>query len=97
MFIRRVDNRNINFGIYKKTIKKPYGTLDIGEYKDTVIEIYTAKEPQKNTLLHKLYYVSKKVGEWVETEFKSYKNGNCGKRVKSRNSKFFTQGNDEDA
>lgn len=75
---------NINFGIYKHTIKKPYGYVDVGEYRDKVIEIYTAKR-EDNSLLHKLFYIKNKTGEWLMSRLKYFFNNKCQRVINSRN------------
>ena len=62
-----------SFGIYIKTIKKPYGKVDIGAYKGYSIEIYTAYD--KELIRHKLYYVKDKTGKWLKSRLDFYING----------------------
>ena len=80
---------NINFGIYKQTIKKPYGYVDIGEYRDKIIEIYHSFNQVDGTLLHKLYYIKDKVEGWMRSKLKYYKNNRCDRVINSR--KFETR------
>ena len=74
MNIKPVDN--IKFGIYKGTHKTYYGNVDRGIYKDKIIDIYTALNPD-NTLKHKLYYVSNTIGGWIKSKLKFFKNNKC--------------------
>ena len=88
-------NNSLNFGIYKKTIKKPYGSLDIGEYKGKIFDIYSAND-EKGELLHKLYYVKNKAEEWVMTKLKYFKNNKCQRIVRSYNFAVHHVGKDYD-
>ena len=67
---------NINFGIYEGTHKTYYGYVDSGMFKDHVIDIYHAFD-ENGKLKHKLYYVSKNIGDWVKSKLKFFKDGKC--------------------
>lgn len=75
---------NIAFGIYKKSVVKPYGYVDIGQYQDKIIEIYTAKR-EDGSLLHKLYYIKNLAGEWLMSRLKYFYKGKCQRVINSRN------------
>ena len=86
---------NINFGIYKKTVAKPYGYVDIGQYQNKIIEIYNAKR-EDGSLLHKLYYIKNKAGEWLMSRLKYFYKGKCNRIINSRNFNSYYVG-DKDA
>lgn len=73
MLIQPIQKNNPTFGVYLKTIKKPYGKVDIGIYKGHSIEIYTAYD--KMSIRHKLYYVKDKTGKWLKSRLDFYING----------------------
>jgi hypothetical protein len=64
---------SVNFGIYLKTRKTSYGQCDYGIYKNKNIEIYTAKENGK--LIHKLFYVSDAVRNFIKSKLIYFENG----------------------
>lgn len=64
----------ITFGIYKSTRITSYGQCVYGVFKDHNIEVYTAKE--NNKLIHKLFYVSDKVRNFVKSKLIYFENGN---------------------
>lgn len=74
---------DINFGIYKKTINKPYGHVDIGEYRNHIIEIYTAQK-SNGDLIHKLYYIKNQAGDWIKSKLKYFENNKCRRVVRSQ-------------
>ncbi len=63
----------ITFGIYLKTKKTNYGQCDYGIFKNNNIEIYTAKENGK--LIHKLFYVSDAVRNFIKSKLVYFENG----------------------
>ena len=62
----------VSFGIYLRTRKTSYGQCDYGVYKNNNIEIYTAKENGK--LLHKLFYVSDAVRNFIKSKLIYFEN-----------------------
>jgi hypothetical protein len=73
MFIPPIQPNPITFGIYLKTRKTGYGQCDYGVYKNHNIEIYTAKE--NNKLIHKLFYVSDAVRNFIKSKLIYFENG----------------------
>lgn len=63
----------VSFGIYLRTRKTSYGQCDYGIYKNNNIEIYTAKENGK--LIHKLFYVSDAVRNFIKSKLIYFENG----------------------
>ena len=73
------------FKCHKGTTEKlrEYGKViqDTGIFKGNKLDIYTAYDKEGN-LMHKLYYLSDSVGNWIKSKLKYYgKNGKCYKTV----------------
>ena len=64
---------SVSFGIYLRTRKTSYGQCDYGIFKNNNIEIYTAKE--NGSLLHKLFYVSDAVRNFIKSKLICFENG----------------------
>ena len=64
---------SVSFGIYLKTRKTGYGQCDYGIFRNKNIEIYTAKE--NGSLLHKLFYVSDAVRNFIKSKLIYFENG----------------------
>ena len=79
----------ISFGIYKQTKISDSGyrkvVRDIGIVNNKKIDIYNAYED--GTLVHKLYYLSDLVGNWIKSKLKYITNGKVSKTVRSENKK----------
>ena len=73
MFIPPIQPNPVTFGIYKNTRITGYGQCDYGVYKNHNIEIYTAKE--NNKLIHKLFYVSDAVRNFIKSKLIYFENG----------------------
>ena len=65
---------NPSFGIYLKTVKKPYGYMTQGKYKGHIIDIYSSFDGN-NLLKHKLFYVRNAAGNWIKSKLNFYNNG----------------------
>ena len=63
----------VSFGVYLRTRKTSYGQCDYGVFRNENIEIYTAKE--NGSLLHKLFYVSDAVRNFIKSKLIYFENG----------------------
>ncbi len=63
----------VSFGVYLRTRKTSYGQCDYGVFRNKNIEIYTAKE--NGSLLHKLFYVSDAVRNFIKSKLIYFENG----------------------
>lgn len=73
-----------SFKCHKGTTEKirNYGKIiqDTGFFKGDKLDIYSAYDKEGN-LIHKLYYLSDSVGNWIKSKLKYYTNGKCYKTV----------------
>lgn len=72
---------NPNFGVYKVTQITHYGNRVTGLINGYKLDVYTAKEDGE--LVHKLYYLADKAGNWVKSKLKYYKGGSVIKVIRS--------------
>ena len=75
MKIKPLNTYNPTFGIYLKTIPKPYGHIVHGSYKGNIIDVHNAFNDDNGLLRHKLYYVKNAAGNWLKSKLKFYKDG----------------------
>ena len=82
----RIDTSSqISFGIYKNTRVTSYGQCVSGVFRNKNIEIYSAKEDGR--LIHKLFYVSDSVRNFIKSKLIYFENGNK-KIVRSYGNRF---------
>jgi hypothetical protein len=83
--IQPIPTTSISFKCHKGTTEKirDYGKViqDTGFFKGNQLDIYSAYDKEGN-IMHKLYYLSDSVGNWIKSKLKYYgKNGKCYKTV----------------
>lgn len=85
MRIQPIQQNNTSFGIYKVTKMTSYGNRVTGLINGYKLDVYTAKEDGE--LIHKLYYLTDKAGNWIKSKLKYYKGGSVVKVINSENRK----------
>ena len=77
---------NINFKCYKgnKERIRDFGKViqDTGLINGFKLDIYSAYT-NEGELIHKLYYLSDSVGNWIKSKLKYFQNGKCYKTIRS--------------
>ena len=85
MQIQPIQPNNPSFGIYKVTKVTSYGNRETGFLNGHKLDVYTAKED--GILVHKLYYLSDKFGNWIKSKLVYFENGKKVKVIKSERKK----------
>lgn len=79
------------FKCHKGSVERirDYGKViqETGIYKGHKLDIYSAYT-KENELIHKLYYLSDNVGNWIKSKLIYYSKGKKWKEVRSVNPKF---------
>lgn len=77
---------NTNFKCHKGSVERirDYGKViqDTGFIYGKKLDIYSAYDTEGN-LIHKLYYLSDSVGNWIKSKLKYYSNGKVYKTIRS--------------
>lgn len=90
MKIQPIPTTNISktppFKCHKSTTEKirDYGKViqDTGAFKGYKLDVYSAYDTE-GRLIHKLYYLSDSLGNWLKSKLKYYENGKFVKEIRS--------------